>query len=155
MRHVTSHDACRSDLQLVKVTLCQLRLIGSENLIQLLRRFLLNVFAGFLLRICFQIDFPQVLVQFCERHLDRGFHCVDINGRKLYTCCTSCHRKLILKHELHKLCQHAVLCTENVLEAAAGHAGLLDDFRHSCLFVPLLQEEFYAYLQDAFLCWFA
>ena len=44
---------------------------------------------------------------------------------------------------------------ENVLEAAAGHAGLPDDFRHGCLFVPLLQEKFYAYLQDAFLCWFA
>ena len=155
MRHVTSHDACRSDLQLVKVTLCQLRLIGSENLIQLFGCFALNILTGFLLGIGFNINFPQVFIQLCKRHLDRCFHCINIDRRELCARCASCHRKLILKHELHKLCQYAVFCTENVLKAAAGHAGLLDDFRHSCLFVPLLQEEFYAYLQDAFLCWFA
>lgn len=93
-------------------------MIGAEDLIQLLRRFPMDVFGGFLLRVGFHVDFPQVFVQLRQRHLDRRLDRVDIGWRQSRPRDFSSRTELAAEHKLHQLGQYAVFGAENVLELA-------------------------------------
>ena len=146
--HIAAHDARRADLHGIEIPGRQLRLIGPEDLVQLLGRLLKDIVRGLLLGICLDIDLPQVLIELRQGHLDGGLHSVDIHRRQLGSRRGAGHGELVGKHELHQLRQDPVLGPENVLENAVGYRRLMNDFGNGGFFVPLFQKQLHAHGED-------
>ena len=108
---------------------------------QLLRRLPENIFGGFLLRVGFDVDFPEIFVQLRQGHLDGRLHRVDVHRRQLRPRLPPRHGELVGEHEFHQLRQDAVLGTENILEGAVGNVGFFNDLRQRRTFVALFQKE--------------
>ena len=100
--------------------------------------------------IALHIDFPQVLVQLRQGHLDGGLRGVDIHRGQLCSHHAPGHGELVGEHELRQLRQDAVLGPEDILENAVGHRRLVDNLRHGGFFVTLLQKQLDADRQDPF-----
>ena len=108
VRHVAAHDAGRADLHIVKVPLRGVGQIAAKNAVQLLRRLPENVFGGFLLRVGFDVDFPEIFVQLRQRYLDGRLHRVNVDRRQLCPRLIPRHGELVGEHEFHQLRQDAV-----------------------------------------------
>ena len=153
LRHIRAHDARRAELHRVKIGRREPRLVRAENLLDLLGRLAEDILGRFLLRIGLKINFPQILVELCERHLNGCLDRVDIDGRQRLPRRLARHGKLVAEHELDELCQNAVLGAENILKRAVGNARLVDDLCDRRLLVSLLQKELDADRQDALFRW--
>ena len=111
-----------------------------------------DVVRSFSLCVSFDVDFPQMLVQLCQRHLDGSLRRVDIDRREKDAGELARGAELVGEHELHQLGQNAVLGAENILEAAVGDACLVDDLRNCGFFIALLEKKLDADGQDPLFC---
>jgi len=148
MRHVPAHDARGAELHNIKIALGHFGMVGAENGVQLLRRLAEDVLRGFVLRVGFDVDLTQVLVELRERELDGGLHGIDEYRRKVRVGNAPGHAELVVEHELDELGEHAVLGAENILERAVGNIRLLHDLGDGRSLVALFQKQLYAYGED-------
>ena len=125
---------------MVEILCRQLRLIRAEDPIKFLGCLPENICGCFFLRVGFDVDFAQIFVQLCQRHLNRRFHRIHIDRRQPLPRDFACRTKLIAEHEYDQLRQHAVLRAKNILKGAVGNVSFLHDLRNRCFFISLLQK---------------
>ena len=151
-RHIAAHQSCSADFHLVKVALGIMRKIYAKNLLQLCRGMQLDILRCFRQGIGFNVDFPQVLIQFSQCQLECRFHRIGVNRWQLAVCNAPRHAELPGKHRFHQFQQNLVLGRKQIQIASPCHVCFVYNLTDGGVFISLLQKEADAHGQYFSLC---
>ena len=101
------------------------------------------------LRVRLNVNFSEILVKLCQRHLQSGFRRIDHNRRSTLADNVFRYSELIFEHKLGQLKKYTVLSFENVVKRTACHIRKLKNFRIRRAFKALLNEELYTHGKDS------
>ena len=92
-------------------------------------------------RVRLHVNLAQVLVQLCQRQLNRRLHRVELYGVCLPLCNLPRDSKLILKHELGQLGEHTGFRAVQIIERARGNIRFRQNLLRRRMLKPLLQKQ--------------
>ncbi len=154
-RHIAAHQSRRADFHLVKIALGIIGKIFTKNLLQLCRGMQVDILRCFRQRVCFNVNFPQVLVQLGQGQLNRRFHRISVNRRQFAVCDASRHAELSAEHRFGQIQQNSVLGRKQIQIASSCNTCFIHNLTDRCVFIPLFQKETDAHGQYFSLCFTA